>query len=293
MCVNRSVPLRLGLKMTTEPPKGLRANLARLYQTCVTDESYAECRTVHKYSKLLFALTYFHAVMLERRKFRTLGINIPYDFNDTDYSVSDDVLKAYLDAYEDTPWDALKYLISEANYGGRVTDEIDRRVLAGYLNQYFCEDALTVPNYPLSALKEYYIPPEGPLQSYRDYIATLPHVDRPEAFGQHPNADISYMITDSTITLESCLALQPKTGGGGAGAKAEDTVNIIIDDMLSQVPQPFNHEQLMKDKADDPSPLHVTLFQEVERYNILINNMLSTLSLLKKGIKGRVVCSFA
>ena len=94
---------------------------------------------MHKYSKLLFALTYFHAVMLERRKFRTLGINIPYDFNDTDYSVSDDVLKAYLDAYEDTPWDALKYLISEANYGGRVTDEIDRRVLAGYLNQYFCE----------------------------------------------------------------------------------------------------------------------------------------------------------
>ena len=49
---------------------------------------------MHKYSKLLFALTYFHAVMLERRKFRTLGINIPYDFNDTDYSVSDDVLKA-------------------------------------------------------------------------------------------------------------------------------------------------------------------------------------------------------
>ena len=284
--------LQRGLKMTTEPPKGLRANLARLYQTCVTDESFAECRTTHKYSKLLFALTYFHAVMLERRKFRTLGINIPYDFNDTDYSVSDDVLKAYLDAYEDTPWDALKYLISEANYGGRVTDEIDRRVLAGYLNQYFCEDALNIPNYPLSSLKEYYIPPEGPLQTYRDYIQTLPTTDRPEAFGQHPNADISYMITDSTITLESCLSLQPKTGDGGAGGnKTEDLVNSIIDDMLGQVPKPFNHEQLMKDKADDPSPLHVTLFQEVERYNILINNLLSTLSLLKKGIKGLVVMS--
>jgi hypothetical protein len=34
-----------------------------------------------------------------------------------------------------------------------VTDEIDRRVLAGYLNQYFCEDCLAVPNYPLSSLK--------------------------------------------------------------------------------------------------------------------------------------------
>ena len=41
----------------------------------------------------LFALTYFHSVLLERRKFRTLGLNIPYDFNDTDFGVSDDLLK--------------------------------------------------------------------------------------------------------------------------------------------------------------------------------------------------------
>ncbi len=287
--------LQRGLKMTTEPPKGLRANLARLYQTCVTDESFQECHTKSKYAKLLFSLTYFHAVMLERRKFRELGINIPYDFNDTDYSVSDDVLKAYLDAYEDTPWDALKYLISEANYGGRVTDEIDRRVLSGYLNQYFCEDALKIDKFSLSTLDEYYVPPEGSLSSYREYIATLPVSDQPEAFGQHPNADISYMITDSTITLESCLSLQPNTGeasSGGAGAgAAEKLVDQLIDDMLSTTPAPFDHEQLMKDKEEDPSPLHVTLFQEVERYNVLINNVLSTLKLLKKGIKGLVVMS--
>lgn len=43
-----------------------------------------------------------YSVLLERRKFRTLGLNIPYDFNDTDFSVSDDLLKTYLDRCVDT-----------------------------------------------------------------------------------------------------------------------------------------------------------------------------------------------
>lgn len=51
-------------------------------------------------------------------------------------SVSDDLLKSYLDSYTLTPWEALKYLIAEANYGGRVTDELDRRVLGSYLNRW-------------------------------------------------------------------------------------------------------------------------------------------------------------
>jgi len=108
--------LQRSIKMTTEPPRGLRANLLRLYGT-ISEESFVECKTQHKYQKLLFALAFFHSVLLERRKFRTLGLNIPYDFNDTDFKVSDDILKSYLDSYEETPWEALKYLIAEANYG--------------------------------------------------------------------------------------------------------------------------------------------------------------------------------
>lgn len=49
--------------------------------------------------------------------------------------MSDDLLKSYLDSYVATPWEALKYLIAEANYGGRVTDELDRRVLASYMQR--------------------------------------------------------------------------------------------------------------------------------------------------------------
>ncbi|KAJ9531884.1 hypothetical protein QJQ45_022007, partial [Haematococcus lacustris] len=313
--------LQRGIKMTTEPPKGLRANLLRLYNS-ITDDSYAQCKAAAKYQKLLFSLTYFHSVLLERRKFRTLGLNIPYDFNDTDFGVSDDLLKTYLDSYETTPWDALKYLISEANYGGRVTDELDRRVLASYLNkvrqphlhlhqdaiccearvifglcdlQFYCEDALLVANYKLSPLDIYYIPDIGPLQSFKDYITTLPASDRPEAFGQHPNAEISYLIEDSKVLLDSLVSLQPRTGGavsasGAANAREELVMNIATD-LLEQVPLPFNLEEIMHGKSDDPSALHVVLFQEVERYNALLVSVRASCVELQRGIKGLVVMS--
>lgn len=276
--------------MTTEPPKGLRANLLRLYNA-ITEDSFAECKCQQKYQKLLFSLVYFHSVLLERRKFRTLGLNIPYDFNDTDFRVSDDLLKSYLDSSEETPWDALKYLIAEANYGGRVTDEIDRRVLNSYMNKFYCESALTTPNFPLSELPTYYIPENGELSTFKDYIATLPNTDRPEAFGQHTNAEIFYLKEDSKIVLDSLTSLQPQTAGAEGGTSKEDMVLSIAQDLLEQTPKAFNLEEVMKEKSDDPSALHVVLFQEIERYNYLLVTVRKSCEDLLNGIKGYVVMS--
>ena len=80
-----------------------------------------------------------------------------------------------------------------------MTDELDRRVLASYLSKFYREDALTVPNLLLSPLPTYYVPAANGLTFYKDYIAGLPQVDAPEAFGQHPNAEISYLIADSKV----------------------------------------------------------------------------------------------
>lgn len=61
--------------------------------------------------------------------------------------VSENLLSLYLDEYEETPWDALKYLIAGVNYGGHVTDDWDRRLLTTYINDYFCDQSLTTPSY--------------------------------------------------------------------------------------------------------------------------------------------------
>jgi hypothetical protein len=50
-------------------------------------------------------------------------------------------------------WDAIKYLIAEANYGGRITDDWDRRLCNVYVSQFFCEEILTVRD-PIRAAVE-------------------------------------------------------------------------------------------------------------------------------------------
>lgn len=90
--------------------QGLKANMKRLYQL-ITEQQFSRCHKQEKYKKLLFSLCFFHSVLLERRKFLMLGWNIQYGFNDSDFEVSENLLSIYLDEYEETPWDALKYLV--------------------------------------------------------------------------------------------------------------------------------------------------------------------------------------
>merc|ERR1711904_747820 len=68
--------LQKGIKMTTEPPKGLKPNLQRLYAN-ISEERFNKCEKRLPYQRLLFTLCFFHSVLLERRKFLTLGWNIP------------------------------------------------------------------------------------------------------------------------------------------------------------------------------------------------------------------------
>lgn len=46
----------------------------------------------------------------------------------------------FLDEFvgEEIPFEALKYLTAECNYGGRVTDDKDRRLIITLLNDYYC-----------------------------------------------------------------------------------------------------------------------------------------------------------
>lgn len=90
----------------------------------------------------MFSLAFFHGIIQERRKFGPLGFNILYEFNDSDFDTSITILRDLMEANEAIPWDAMRFVTGEINYGGRVTDEWDRRCLLAILNVFCNEDVL-------------------------------------------------------------------------------------------------------------------------------------------------------
>lgn len=74
--------LQNAVKMTNEPPAGLRANLARTYALepiCDDNGFFETCvHSVH-FKRMLFGLAFVHAFVQERRKFGPIGCDVRVD----------------------------------------------------------------------------------------------------------------------------------------------------------------------------------------------------------------------
>ncbi|TPX70976.1 hypothetical protein CcCBS67573_g06369 [Chytriomyces confervae] len=285
--------LQNGVKMTNEPPKGLRANLIKNYLSDPLNEKsfYEGCKQQVPYEKLIYTLCFFHAVIQERRQFGPIGWNIPYEFNDTDLRISVRQLRNFLNEYDDIPYQALIYLTGQCNYGGRVTDDKDRRALLTLLELYYNKEVVTVPRHKLCAIDDYIVPEVSTHAAMLKFFEGLPLEAKPEVFSLHENADITRNNLETDIFFKAILSTQARTDSGGSKSN-EQIISEVASDMFARLPPPFDlYLVQQKYPVSYNESMNTVLLQEIIRYRNLVEMIRDSLVNIQKAIKGLVVMS--
>jgi len=287
--------LQNGIKITNEPPKGLRANLGRTFQD-ISEDVFEACPTKpNEFKTLLFGLSFFHAVILERRKFGPIGWNIPYEWMDSDFQVSREQVRMYLVAQPEIPWATLLYIIAEVNYGGRVTDDKDVRLISAVLKGYFCP-AMLKEGFRFAGLDAYYPPGNVTLEQTREYLRTLPMDEDPRVFGLHPNALITAQYNQAKAFLDTVVSVQPRISSGGGGKSNEEIVADMAEDFLKRIPDAAKPKEAHPDtyrRIPGGGVVSVGVFHEQEyaRLATMISTTKASLKMLGKAITGVVLMS--
>lgn len=152
----------------------------------------------------------------------------------------------FLNEYDELPLEALTYLTGQCNYGGRVTDDKDRRLLMSLLGLFYVPEVVSEEAYKFSPSGAYVAPPEGTYQSYVDYIRSLPITPNPEVYGLHENADITKDYKEVQQLFDSILLTLPRQTGGSGGKTADAMIRELSADVLGKMPPQFDMEKVVK-----------------------------------------------
>jgi len=151
---NPKVPstlLRASHVLVFEPPSGIKAAMVRSYTQSITaqrtDRDPAERKRLH------FLVSWFNAVVQERIRYTPIGWSKVYEFNESDQRCTLDCIDEWLDSMgknrdhvdpDKIPWDALRTLISQSIFGGKIDNAFDNKILNSLVNQFFRPESYNV-----------------------------------------------------------------------------------------------------------------------------------------------------
>ena len=137
--------LRMSDVIFVEASSGVKASLHKFFSgipAARVDRSPAER------SRLYSLLAWFNAIVQERLRYVPLGWTRKYEFSEADAACSLDVIDQWVDSVsaggtkahvnpKDLPWKALRVLLSQSLYGGRIDNVFDQAALDSFIEQIF------------------------------------------------------------------------------------------------------------------------------------------------------------
>ncbi|KDQ54817.1 hypothetical protein JAAARDRAFT_37924 [Jaapia argillacea MUCL 33604] len=286
MEANPSIPvniLRQSRIIMNEPPPGIKANLLdSLRSISIPRLSQGPAEKV----RLYFLLAWFHAVVQERLRYVPLGWSKTYDFNDSDMSSAFGTIDTWLNAVARgrtnidpaaIPWDALRTLVKQSVYGGRVDSDFDQRILDAFVDGLFTASAYNVDFnlVPSTNGEQTLTTPEGTkLDHFLSWVQGLPDREPPSWLSLPPTAERLIAIAQGKELLGKLRKMRMladdeddvvAVGGPSKGVPNQQpawmrNLHDRCNEWLSQLPAAFN--TLSKPSNDNQDPLYRLFFRE-------------------------------
>ena len=125
-------------------------------------------------------------------------------------------------------------MIGEVQYGGRITDDLDRELFNTYCDEYIRDNIfgndVVLAKQPKEGSKdniEYKaltLAQNTEIKNYRDYPDFMLMIDSPEVFGLHANADLNFRLKESIEMINTIILTRPKESNSGGGKTREEQV---------------------------------------------------------------------
>jgi dynein heavy chain 1, cytosolic len=213
MEANPSIPvniLRQSRLIMNEPPPGIKANLLDSLRSIPSPRlSKGPTEKV----RLYFLLAWFHAVVQERLRYVPLGWSKSYDFNDSDMASAFGTIDAWLDASAkgrknidpaSIPWDALRTLVKQSVYGGRIDSDFDQRILDSFVDNLFTPAAYNVDFDLVPSINGTHLleAPDGTkIEHFLTWVQGLPDREPPSWLSLPPTAERVIAVAQGTQSV--------------------------------------------------------------------------------------------
>ncbi|KAK0566065.1 dynein heavy chain [Tilletia horrida] len=188
--------LRASRILMNEPPPGLKANMLDSLRGLAPSRLQKGPAEV---GRLYFLLAFFHATLTERLRYTPLGWSKPFEFNDSDAETAIETIEAWVSRIAKgrsnidpatIPWDALRSLLKQSIYGGKIDNDPDQRLLDSFVDSIFTPQAYEVGFALVKDSEKPLLAPEGSkMEHFIEWVQALPDQQPPQWLGLPPTAE--------------------------------------------------------------------------------------------------------
>ncbi len=188
--------LRASRILMNEPPPGLKANMLDSLRALSPSRLQ---RGPAESARLFFLLAFFHATLTERLRYTPLGWSKAFEFNDSDAETALDTIEAWLQRVANgranldpasIPWSALRSLLKQSIYGGKIDNDADQRLLDTFVDAIFTKEAYESGFALVRSAKTPLVAPEGSkIENFMAWVEALPDQQPPEWLALPPSAE--------------------------------------------------------------------------------------------------------